>query len=190
MIISGDEYYKNAYYKNELNLLTTNYFDWQVITNNVKNKLTNTLKFNTDYSFLTVLNEKSSFNLLTNINKTVSSYYEVDKMEEVEESLENLRTKVNNFSVKLIRGVLNKHNVSLLTSNKILNKNILFSYRLNSDNVTEKISQVEQFWGFRQKKYKKLRSFVFTQNYRFNNRSYRPIANFVNNENFNKYNLF
>jgi hypothetical protein len=83
--------------------------------------------------------------LLTNINKTVSSYYEVDKMEEVEESLENLRTKVNNFPVKLIKGVLNKHNVSLLTSNKILNKNILFSYRLNSDNVTEKISQVEQF---------------------------------------------
>jgi hypothetical protein len=83
--------------------------------------------------------------LLTNINKTVSSYYEVDKMEEVEESLENLRTKVNNFPVKLIKGVLNKHNVSLLTSNEILNKNILFSYRLNSDNVTEKISQVEQF---------------------------------------------
>jgi hypothetical protein len=66
-------------------------------------------------------------------------------MEEVEETLENLRTKVNNFPVKLIKGVLNKHNVSLLTSNKILNKNILFSYRLNNDSVVEKISQIEQF---------------------------------------------
>jgi heme/copper-type cytochrome/quinol oxidase subunit 2 len=56
--------------------------------------------------------------------------------------------------------------------------------------MVEKISQVEQFWGFRQKKYKKLRSFVFTQNYRFNNRTYKTIANFVNNENFNKYNLY
>ena len=90
----------------------------------------------------------------------------------------------------MIKGVLNKHNVSLLTSENHINKNILFSYRLNNDNVVEKISQIEQFWGFRQKKYKKLRSFVFNQNYRFNNRSYKSVGNFVNNENFNKYNLY
>jgi hypothetical protein len=82
---------------------------------------------------------------LSNSDKSLSSHYEIDKMEEVEETLENLRTKVNNFPVKLIKGVLNKHNVSLLNSNKILNKNILFSYRLNNDNMVEKISQVEQF---------------------------------------------
>jgi hypothetical protein len=66
-------------------------------------------------------------------------------MEDVEETSKNLRTKVSNFPVKLIKGVLNKHNVSSLNSNKILNKNILFSYRINNDQVVEKISQVEQF---------------------------------------------
>lgn len=128
--------------------------------------------------------------MLINSHDYSSSHYEVDKIEEVEETLENLRAKINNFPVKLIKGVLNKHNVSLLNSSKILNKNILFSYRINNENMVEKISQVEQFWGFRQKKYKKLRSFVFTQNSRFSNRTYKAIANFVNNENFNKYNLY
>jgi len=66
-------------------------------------------------------------------------------MEEVEESLENLRTKVNNFPIKLIKGTLNKHNINLLTTLNNINKNILFSYRVNNDNITEKISQIEQF---------------------------------------------
>jgi len=66
-------------------------------------------------------------------------------MEDVEESLENLRTKINNFPIKLIKGVLNKHNLSTILKFKELNKNILFSYKINNDNITEKIAQVEQF---------------------------------------------
>lgn len=178
------------YYKNDINFNRQDYFNWDVILERTTSKLSNILRLNIDYSFLDSLKEKNSFNLLNSNLTTISSHYELDRMEDVEETLENLRTKVSSFPVKLIKGVLNKHNVSLLSSNKILNKNILFSYRINNDNAVEKISQIEQFWGFRQKKYKKLRSFVFSQNYKFNNRSYRPIANFVNNENFNKYNLY
>lgn len=118
------------------------------------------------------------------------AFYESDKLEEVEETLENLRTKVSNFPIKLIKGVLNKHNINTLIHANTLEKNILFNYRLNNDQVVEKISQVEQFWGFRQKKYKKLRSFTFSQNYKFNNQSYQPISNMTNRENFNKYNLY
>ena len=118
------------------------------------------------------------------------AFYESDKLEEVEETLENLRTKVSNFPIKLIKGVLNKHNINTLIHANTLEKNILFNYRLNNDQIVEKISQVEQFWGFRQKKYKKLRSFTFSQNYKFNNQSYQPISNMTNRENFNKYNLY
>ena len=148
-------------------------------------------------SILKLTNSSSLFNskelesnILNNIRLNSISNYESDKLEDLDETSENLRAKVNKFPIKLIKGVLNKHNVSLLTSENHINKNILFSYRLNNDNVVEKISQIEQFWGFRQKKYKKLRSFVFNQNYRFNNRSYKSVGNFVNNENFNKYNLY
>jgi len=135
-------------------------------------------------------NIKENNNLFKQTANTNYSFYEGDRMEEVEESLENLRIKFNNFPIKLIKGVLNKHNTNLLTTNLLLEKNILFSYRTNNDNIAEKISQVEQFWGFRQKKYKKLRSFFFNQTYKFNNRSYTPISNFINKENYSKYNLY
>ena len=180
----------NYIYKDNLEVDSENYFNFTNLSDKLKTRLNSNLKLNVDYSYLTLLNERDNFNLLNLSSSTTTSHYEIDRMEDVEETLENLRTKVNNFPVKLIKGVLNKHNISLLNSNKILNKNILFSYRLNNEHVVEKISQIEQFWGFRQKKYKKLRSFVFSQNYRFNNRLYKSIGNFVNNENFNKYNLY
>jgi len=66
-------------------------------------------------------------------------------MEDVEETLENIRTKINNFPIKLLKGVLNKHNTVLLATSTNLNKNILFSYRVNNDSVVEKIGQIEQF---------------------------------------------
>jgi len=143
----------------------------------------------TNYNLL-VTNNSEEYSLFTNSNSSNSSHYEFDRMEEVEESLENLRTKISNFPIKLIKGTLNKHNLNLLTNLTNINKNILFSYRINNDNITEKIAQIEQFWGFRQKKYKKLRSFFFNQNYKFNNRSYTAISNFLNSENFSKYNLY
>lgn len=143
------------------------------------------------YILLNKNNIKQDNNLFSKLNNNNNlSNYEFDRMEEVEESLENLRIKTNNFPVKLIKGTLNKHNVNILTTSTLLDKNIFFSYRVNNDNITEKISQIEQFWGFRQKKYKKLRSFFFNQTYKFNNRSYTPISNFVNKENYSKYNLY
>ena len=190
----SDYYYKillnRIYYKNNIDTLIINYFDWRSILIKTNKKLTQILQSSEDYLYLTTLNEKYSTNLLNFTSNNLTNHYEIDRMEEVEETSENLRTKVTNFPVKLIKGILNKHNVSLLNSNNVLNKNILFSYRLNNDNIAEKISQIEQFWGFRQKKYKKLRSFTFFQNYKFNHKIYKPIENFVNNENFNKYNLY
>lgn len=184
------ELIKKLYYISEIENVLDNYYDFKTLSSFNVNKITNNLNLELNYSYLNKLKEKSSYNLLSESFKTTSSYYESDKMEDVEETSKNLRSKISNFPVKLVKGVLNKHNVSVLSSNKILNKNILFSYRINNDQVVEKISQVEQFWGFRQKKYKKLRSFFFAQNYKFNNRSYQPIGTFVNNENFNKYNLY
>lgn len=120
----------------------------------------------------------------------VQSKFETDVLDDLDESAENLRTKSSNFPVKLIKGVLNDHNVLILNSSETLTKNIFLSYRINNSNITEKISQVEQFWGFRQKKYKKLRSFSFPQNYKFDNKTYTPIKNFIQNDNINRYNLY
>lgn len=191
-----DNLFNKIYFTN-LNFNTldsnSNIFNWFQLTNTISNKNFNNIRLNINYSILSNLNESNklnNLNLLDSFTKNNSTNYENDILEDVEETSENLRAKVNKFPVKLIKGVLNKHNVEILNSNDFLTKNILFSYRLNNDNIVEKIAQVEQFWGFRQKKYKKLRSFVFSQNSRFHNRSYQPIARFVNNENFNKYNIY
>jgi hypothetical protein len=103
------------------------------------------LKIRYDYDFLEYTNLTTDTNLLENLYSPQIVNYEGDQMEDLEETSENLRTQVNNFPVKLLKGVLNKHNVSLLNSSETLNKNIFFSYRLNKKEVTEKIDQVEQF---------------------------------------------
>jgi len=125
------------------------------------------------------------------INKSISrAKFETDVLDDLDESAENLRIKLSNFPVKLIKGTLNSHNISVLQSSDSLSKNIFLNYRINNSTITEKISQVEQFWGFRQKKYKKLRSFSFPQNYKFHNKTYTPIKNFIQNDSINKYNLY
>ena len=146
--------------------------------------------FDTNSYNINFWTNKIEYNLFDDINSNNKNYYESDKFEDVEETLENIRIKNSNFPIKLTKGILNKHNLSLLTNNTSFDKNIFFSYRLNNNQVEEKISQIEQFWGFRQKKYKKLRSFVFNQNYKFDSQIYKSISNYTNNENFSKYNLY
>lgn len=124
-----------------------------------------------------------------NINSN-THYYDFDKLEDVDESAENLRVQVNKSPIKLIKGLLNKHNVKLLNSMRELSKQIFLNYKTQNAGITEKISQSEQFWGFRQKRYKKLRTFFFNQNYRFSNTTYTVLENFTHHEFYNKYNLY
>lgn len=183
---------KYDYYKQSNNLLKGKLIKSSYLNLNISDFNLNNLWKNDTLAikYETMLKSNNKNSSLFNLKKTNSSFYESDRLEEVEESLENLRTKVSNFPIKLIKGTLNKHNLSLLTNNNNINKNIFLSYRINNDNITEKISQIEQFWGFRQKKYKKLRSFFFNQNYKYHNRTYQAIANFTNKENYSKYNLY
>jgi heme/copper-type cytochrome/quinol oxidase subunit 2 len=66
---------------------------------------------------------------------------------------------------------------------------VLFNYKINNTDITEKMSQVEQFWGFRQKRYKKLRSFSFPVMSKFNSATYSYMDNFVNDK-FDKYQAY
>jgi cytochrome c oxidase subunit 2 len=66
----------------------------------------------------------------------------------------------------------------------------MLNYTVNTSNIAEKISQVEQFWGFKQKKYKKMRAYKFNNNHRYDSKTYRFIENYTNTEKFNRYNLY
>jgi hypothetical protein len=73
------------------------------------------------------------------------SKFDTDILDELDETSENLRIKLSNFPVKLLKGTLNSHNINLLNNSKTLDKNIFLNYRLNNNTITEKISQTEQF---------------------------------------------
>lgn len=134
--------------------------------------------------------KKNFINNIFNVNKTKFSNYESNQIITIEDADETLKIKQHNFPIKLIKGVLNKNNIELLKNTSILQKNILFNYKINNKNLADKVAQPEQFWGFRQKKYKKLRSYFFLKNNKYNNKTYSYIENFVNNNTIYKYNLY
>ena len=157
------------------------------------NKVMNSRYSNLTNMFSNVFNNKNFVfkeNLFTIKSKSWIGNYEFDRLEEIEESLENLRLKTSNFPIKLIKGIINKNTIKVINNTEKLNKSLFFTFRLNNDNIVQKISQVEQFWGFRQKKYKKYRSFFFNQNYRYHNKTYSIISTYNSLSNYSKYNLY
>jgi hypothetical protein len=71
-------------------------------------------------------------------------FFELDQIDDQEETAENLRLKNSKYPVRLIKGVLTKHNISLL-SQKELTNNVILNYKLNNSDIIEKIGQPEQF---------------------------------------------
>ncbi len=119
------------------------------------------------------------FNILE-INKSSPLQFETDAMDEFDETTNNFRTKTAKFPIKLHRGLLNKHNLQILRTEKLLTKNIFFNFKINETDFTEKISQPEQFWGFKQKKYKRLKAYSFPKYPRYDSINYTYIGNFLN----------
>ena len=154
-----------------------NLFDTDVTNKDIFYKKNNTTKSN-----------KSNNLFFLHNNKNISNF-ENDRINDIDETLENLRYKTTNFPIKLIKGILNNTNINNIRSTDLL-KNTIFQYKINNNDIEQKISQIEQFWGFRQKRYKKLRAFTFIQNTKYNSNTYQKIQNFTKNNNFDKYQLY
>jgi len=132
----------------------------------------------------------SRSNIFNNNNVKGLKYFEDDQLENAEESAENVRLKNYKYPIRLIKGVLTKHNIFLLNNNSNLDNTIILNYKLNNSHITEKLSQSEQFWGFRQKRYKKLRTYLFPSIERYDNKTFSHIENFTNKPNIDRYNLY
>lgn len=128
-------------------------------------------------------------NLFLNYNQN-SKFLDTDRLEEFFETSENLRVKDAKYPVRINKGILNKNNMNLLKKSSILNKNIMFNYKINKTDLSEKSSQPEQFWGFRQKRYKKMKSFAFLQTPKYDHLTYNYINNFLYEEKLNSYNMY
>lgn len=118
-----------------------------------------------------------------------TSKNDFDVIDEVEDTAKNIRELFNHEPIRLVKGVLNKYNIFLLHTNSTLNKNILFKTITFSEYIADKLEQSENFWGFRQKKFKKLKKFTVQSNTNYYNMNFTNIINFTDNK-FNKYNYF
>lgn len=191
-----DEYcYLNSKYKNEVkgvNFTKTDGAAWKSIEEVYASKKKKIFKrrereIKVRRKYHTNAGLKNVFDVT---NYELVKFYDNDALEEVDETAENLRVDNSKYPIRLIKGVLTKHNIALLQNNKEIFKNIILNYKINNSDITEKMGQGEQFWGFRQKRYKKLRQFVFSSNTKYDNVTFKKIENFSNQEDIDKFNLY
>jgi hypothetical protein len=140
--------------------------------NNYQTYLSTTNKVNptnniSNFTEIYCLNNLNNFfnNQLTS-EKNFNSYYDFLRLDETSDSTGNLRTLSATTPFRLIKGILNQHNISVINSvvdftefNKLLflQFKIIKSGELNKD----KELIPETLWGFRQKKYKRIKKFNF-----------------------------
>ncbi len=133
---------------------------------------------------------KNGFRFFDHYSNNLKKSIEIDTLDDVDESADNVRPKSNKFPYRLVKGVLTKQNIKVLQHKRSLKKKIMLTYKINKSDATNKIPQPEQFWGFRQKRYKKLRMFKFQKNTKYDNKSYTKIENFSEKTDIDKYNLY
>jgi hypothetical protein len=68
-----------------------------------------------------------------------------------------------NINIRLMRGILNKSVVNTLQTSGHISRALFLNTQTYCSDIALKQSHVEQFWGFRQKRYKKLRPHSFPQ---------------------------
>lgn len=160
-----------VYYEPKLNINSINFnFKQKEVFNNFtfknffklpENNSTKILdKFNVDYykALIDTYNEKK-----------VHKGYNNSILDNTIKFSSNVLDSVKVVPFTFIKGTLNKHNVELLlNSTQPLKKNIFLTAKffLNNGALEPKTKKGELFWGFKQKKYKRIQKFKFqSRNY-------------------------
>ena len=100
-------------------------------------------------------------------NQNFNAYYDFIQLDETADVDSNNRHNLSTQPFRLMRGVLNQHVTDILQSsmyiNSKLSKPLLFStkYTQSGETLRDKELLPETLWGFRQKKYKKVKKFKF-----------------------------
>jgi len=121
------------------------------------------LYYNTTPEFIKFLSNTYSDNTATQFN----SYYDFLQLDETSDADSNSRHYLTTQPFRLVRGVINQHVLDILQSQKFittkLSKPLLFNSKFSQggEALKDKGLMPETLWGFRQKKYKKLKKFKF-----------------------------
>ena len=122
------------------------------------------------------LNNKFSYFDLLQDNETTLKHYDLLRLDDTQNTFGNLRLTSNNNPVLLHSGILNEHVLSLLQDKSDLNTPLLFTLGIYNDLVETKVTPTEDLWGFRQKKYKRLKDFNFSESISYSSETFQPIS--------------
>lgn len=119
--------------------------------------------YNTDNYF----NSETFTNLFNSNKLNFNAYYDFLQLDETSDADSNARHNLTTQPFRLLRGVLNQHTTDILQSDKFsstkLNKLLFLNtkYSNSGESLKDKELMPETLWGFRQKKYKRLKKFKF-----------------------------
>jgi heme/copper-type cytochrome/quinol oxidase subunit 2 len=105
-------------------------------------------------------------------------YYDNELIDDTSKFMSNVVDNVKIKPLNILAGIINKHNMEILkTSDETLSKQLLFvaKYSLNGT-LEQKPEHAEPLWGFKQKKYKRLQKFKFTDKVEYDPKTLLPIA--------------
>lgn len=96
-----------------------------------------------------------------------NAYYDFLQLDETSDADSNTRHYLTTQPFRLVRGVLNQHVVDILQDEKFINYKLTKRLFLNTkfsqtgEGLKDKELMPETLWGFRQKKYKRMKKFKF-----------------------------
>jgi len=160
-----------VYYEPKLNINSINFnFKQKEVFNNFTFKNFFKLPENNSTKILDKLNVDYYKALIDTYNaKKVHKGYNNSILDNTIKFSSNVLDSVKVVPFTFIKGTLNKHNVELLlNSTQPLKKNIFLTAKffLNNGALEPKTKKGELFWGFKQKKYKRIQKFKFqSRNY-------------------------
>lgn len=98
------------------------------------------------------------------ISSATSGFYDFPAIDETANVAANLLDTSNRQPLRIIKGVLNQHNLDILyNADETFKKPLMFVTKFAAQNGTlePKVEDGEPLWGFKQKKYKRLQKFSF-----------------------------
>ena len=122
--------------------------------------------------FIQLLKKKTTKNV--NIN-----HYDFVPLEDTQDFSANKIELLATKPLRIVKGILNTHTLELLkTSTNPFNANILFvpQFEDSANGVAYKPDQGELLWGFKQKKYKRLQKFKYTNSVQYDPKTFSPLA--------------
>lgn len=153
-------------------------------------KFNNFFKLNSvkNLGYLTTLNTNFYEALMANYTiKKEHKNYNNSMFDDTIKYSANALDSVKVVPFTFIKGTLNKHNVDLLINSKeSLEKNIFLTTKffLENGQLEPKVKRAELFWGFKQKKYKRIQKFKFKERDYYDSVTFKPLASPIKNSAF------